>query len=181
MWLAVGRGGDGNQTQIQTFSLSLFQSMLRAGLHKTTSKKTENTELFCFSSHCLLKWQTLGFKRSLGSYWPVHYHGKQRCPDWSTCTKPSPATGCSLLMDGAKCGWESDSCCCGLSIPPQKTKISDSQQIYSISPACNSLKRHENRHMMCLLQIFSFKFLCCFWNVTRLELPFDREEPNVTS
>lgn len=183
MCLAVGRGGGGNQTQIQTSSCSLFQPMLRSGLCKTTSKNywMENTELFCFSSHSLLKWQTLRFKRSLRSYWPVHYHWKQRCPDWSTWTKLLPATGCSLTMDGSKCVWESNSCCCGLSVPPQTQGFQTVHlSAYNISPDRSSLKQ-ENRHTVCLLLIFSFKFLCYFWNGTRLELSFDWDEPNVTS
>lgn len=68
MWLAVGRGGGENQTRIQSFSLSLFQSMLRARLRKTTSKNywAENRELLCFSPHSLLKRHTLRFKSSPG-------------------------------------------------------------------------------------------------------------------
>lgn len=183
MWLAVGRGGGENQTQIQTSSHSLFQPMLRSGLCKTTSKNywMESTELFCFSSHSLLKWQTLRFKRSLGSYWPVHYHesrGAQTDPLGLSYGLPQDAVSQWMVLNVS--GRATHAAVASLYLLKRQGFQAVHLSAYNISPDRNSLKQ-ENRHTMCLLLIFSFKFLCYFWNGTRLELSFDGDEPNVTS
>lgn len=144
----------------------------------------ENTELFCCSLHSFLKWQTLRFKENLGNYWPVHYHRKQRYHNWSTWTKLSPAAGRNLTMDGSKCVWESSSYyrwpCCTCSNNKEDFRLYSHQLTTFHQTVTHSHNKKTDIWSVCYL-IFSFKFLFCFWNRTRLKLSFDWDEPNVTS
>lgn len=190
MWLAVGRGGGGNQTQIQTSSPSLFQSMLRVDYVKQKQKLLEKTQSYLASHPILFSMTDTEIQGESGkllacSLLLLFYPGFQHITTESRDAQTDPLRLNYRLPQDAVSQWMVPNVAgraTHAAVASPYLLIRQGFQtshllVYSISPDHNPLKQHKNRHVMCLLLIFSFKFLCYFWNRTRLEL----DEPNVTS